>query len=265
MYKLYKNLKYGEQDQEKEKLVYTVDPVNDYMLQKMYTHKVKPSKLERMRILTLKKKFKERVETYLKENDQVSSNQQNKEEQLKIIESLNEDKKEEILPENVINLNKEEDLNSDDEMIELNEDLEIDEEDEEEEEDEDYEGEYDFDIDEDGFQYMIEEEESEDDSDDVFNKNYRMKNKMIVDQNTRINSQVAQVNNNISNKNQFLNKKRKNAQILFQLKENEKTTKNSESANKQNKFNNNLKDNNSKDSKKVSFKLHSNELQGNII
>jgi hypothetical protein len=78
-----------------------------------------------------------------------------------------------------------------------------------------------------------------------------LKNKILVDENTRINSQVVQ-----SHHKQFLSKKRKNDQTLLGLNKKENDTTLNKSNNSENSRNP------SSDLKKVSFKLYNNELQG---
>ena len=90
-------MKYNK-DEEPEK-TFKVDPVNQYILNRNYTNKLKMSRLERMRLIAERKNNKERVEKLLKEKSL---------ETLKLATSNAEEA--EVLKENIINIAEESSL-----------------------------------------------------------------------------------------------------------------------------------------------------------
>jgi hypothetical protein len=70
VYKIYKKIKYNKDEEETvEVKPGVVDPVNDYILKKKYTNKVKLSKLERMKILAEHRKNQQRADSLFKEKE----------------------------------------------------------------------------------------------------------------------------------------------------------------------------------------------------
>jgi hypothetical protein len=99
-----------------------VDPVNQYILSKSYTNKVKMSRLDRMKLISDRKKNRARVENFLKEK--------NKEEilQSQVSTDSQDEAPEVILKENIVKLTDDdnfEDINQIDQF--LNEEIEEDE------------------------------------------------------------------------------------------------------------------------------------------
>jgi hypothetical protein len=70
LYRVYKKVKYNkEEEEEKVGKENIVDPVNDYILRKRYTQKIKLSKLERMKILAQHRKNHERADNIVKQKE----------------------------------------------------------------------------------------------------------------------------------------------------------------------------------------------------
>jgi hypothetical protein len=107
LYKIYKKIKYNQEDEE-ENYDSQVDPVNHYILTKNYTNKVKMSRLDRMKLISDRKKNKDRVEKFLKEKKS-SETQQLIESNLETLQSkeFEDQAREVILKENIVKLTDE--------------------------------------------------------------------------------------------------------------------------------------------------------------
>ena len=144
-------MKYNREEEDKENLdesnSIVVDPVNNYILNKNYTNKIKKSKLDRMRAMIERQKNQKRIDKILKEKEeeekQKNLNTNVLEEILKNSKkteiatkgpkessiadeekSSDLEKKEEILQENIVKLEEDDALEVEEDEDELNEEEE---------------------------------------------------------------------------------------------------------------------------------------------
>jgi hypothetical protein len=179
LFKLYKKFKYREDEEEPKSTA--VDPVNDHIMKKNYTHRFKMSKLEKMKILAEHRKRQEKLNETLKEK------------QKEILENTKH---------NAI-VNDEEPVIQE-EMIQLNEEDQDDEPIKESSEEFDYEEEEEADS-QDSFEAaeeMLEEDDYYSESDEESSESEEKKNVIFV----------PKMNN--GNNSTFLNKKRASTDIV---------------------------------------------------
>jgi hypothetical protein len=145
-------MKYNREEEDKENLdesnSIVVDPVNNYILNKNYTNKIKKSKLDRMRAMIERQKNQKRIEKILKEKEEEEEKQKNlntnvveeilknskkteiatkgpKESSIADEEKSSDlEKKEEILQENIVKLEEDDALEVEEDEDELNEEEE---------------------------------------------------------------------------------------------------------------------------------------------
>ncbi len=194
LFKIYKKLKYGEEEEEVKSTA--VDPVNEHIMKKNYTHKFKISKLEKMKLMMDHRKRQEKLNNLLKEKEKEVVNN------TKVNGEVN-DKKEEVIEELI---QVDEDEHSSDEE---NEDIEIEEsgdeydfEDEEENDEvEEIEDEFEDDIihEDDYSEKMDEDSESEDNNVIYVPKNKNNNNQTFLGKKRAASNMVTPVNNCNSN------------------------------------------------------------------
>ncbi len=168
---------------EEEETVHCIDPVNEHILAKNYTNKIKMSRLDRMKLIAERKKNITRIETFLKEKEESKLKEKKAIEREtidKMMEEENQTSQTQILKENVIKLDEEK-INppleemEEDESWETPNDYHLNaEEEDEEDDDDDDEEEFDFDMDDE-----LDEDDYEEEETFTYDKDQEMDTRML--------------------------------------------------------------------------------------